>query len=100
MADRKGYLYLLRDPSLPKDVLKIGRTNSLANRLRGYPRGSRFVATFGWLVDCHDAERMLIRQFGTRFSVYRGMEYYKGNVEEMESLFREFCHKDPTPMLA
>jgi hypothetical protein len=89
----------LRDPTLPTNVFKIGRTNCLKRRLSGYPSGSWYLNTFGPCVDCHDAERSLIKDFGTRYELYKGNEYFKGNAKEMVSLFLSFCREDPSPML-
>nr|WRJ69488.1 T5orf172 domain-containing protein [Oceanusvirus sp.] len=99
MTDRQGYLYILRDPNLPQNVLKIGRTVCLKRRLKGYPSGSIYLDTFGPCVDCHDAERSLIRDFETRYMLYKGKEYFKGNAKEMETIFKNFCRQDPSPML-
>lgn len=50
-----------RDPAvfgfkakLPRDVYKIGRTRDLRRRPSEYPRGSRYLRTFGAIVDCHE----------------------------------------------
>eukprot|EP00873_Tetraselmis_striata_P033679 jgi/Tetstr1/453943/TSEL_040862.t1 len=96
----QGYLYVLRDPSMPGNVFKIGRTCDLKRRLSEYPKGCYFVRTFGCIVDCHDCERRLIGVFKERFSRYggRGLEYFVGDMERVTDAFETFCTRDPSPM--
>lgn len=95
----KGHLYLLRDPNLPCNVYKIGRTIDLKRRLSEYPNGSKYIRTFGMCVDCHQAESLLKTEFKHRFLLVKGFEYFRGSVKEMISTFESFCNEDPSPML-
>lgn len=93
-------MYLLRDPSLPSNVYKIGRTRDLKRRLSEYPRGCHYMRTFGIVVDCHEHERRLIEMFKARFERYsaKGLEYFRGDADEVLRAFEVFCHEDPCPM--
>lgn len=96
-----GFLYLLRDPALPANVYKIGRTMDLKRRLSQYPGGCHYIRTFGLIVDCHEHERQLIEMFKACFERYtkKGLEYFRGDRDEMLRAFEMFCHDDPSPML-
>lgn len=91
----------MRDPALPADVFKIGRTNDLRRRLGEYPRGCRYLYTFGCLVDCHECERRLIELFKSRFERFpgRALEYFRGRPEDVAAAFASFCVGDPSPMV-
>ena len=95
-----GFLYLLRDPALPANVYKIGRTRDLKRRLSEYPRGCHYLRTFGLIVDCHEHERLLIETFKARFERYpkKGLEYFRGSRQDVLRTFEVFCHDDPSPM--
>lgn len=81
-------------------MYKIGRTRDLKRRLSEYPRGCYYLRTFGMIVDCHAHERQLIEMFDACFERYRkkGLEYFRGNTEEVLHAFEVFCHDDPSPM--
>ncbi|AUF82465.1 T5orf172 domain-containing protein [Tetraselmis virus 1] len=99
LEKRSGYLYLLLNPNLPKGVLKIGRTKNLDRRLAEYPRGCKYIDTFGICVDVFSAETSLKHEFVSKFDIYKGNEYFRGNTDEMRSIFTNFCTEDPTPMI-
>lgn len=94
-----GYLYILRDPSLPNDVVKIGRTVDPVRRLSEYPKGCWYITTHGAIADCHSAESEILRMFRSRYARYKGLEYFRGDARAIERDFREFCTGDPSPMM-
>lgn len=65
-------------------VFKFGRTRSMANRLRQYPKGSRLIACLP-VSHMIDAERMLMSLCHKRFVQRKdfGNEYFEGDVADI-----------------
>lgn len=80
-------------------MYKVGRTVDLDRRLSEYPRGARYLAHHGVLVDCLVSERRIIELFKAKYErSAKGLEYFRGNLADMLETFRSFCNDDPAPM--
>jgi len=68
------------------DVYKIGKsTQENTRRVKSYPSGSKLYIQLS-CNDCHLMEKKLINIFKTKFKLYRGREYFLGNLENMMNI--------------
>lgn len=100
MSCTEGFVYVVRDPTRPPRVFKLGRTRDFVRRLREYPARTEVVACSARLVDCHTTEANLIRAFRKRFEIAEGREYFRGARADVEAEFRSMFARDPSPMEA
>ncbi len=82
-----GQVYLLWDPSLPKNVRKLGMSADLSyRRISSYGPHTVIYARVP-VTNPRRCERKLIKAFNERFTLHKGREYFSGDVEKMTSLF-------------
>jgi phage anti-repressor protein len=89
------YLYLLHD-SIDKNnnVLKIGKTiQSPEKRFQGYGINSKPLIIYA-VDDCHLRETELKKLFNSKFKLFRGKEYFQGNIKDMLVVFEKFCSQN------
>ena len=68
------------------DVYKIGKsTQENTRRVKSYPSGSKLYIQLS-CNNCHLMEKNLINIFKTKFKLYRGREYFLGNLESMMNI--------------
>lgn len=82
-----GHLYVIKEREFIKtneNILKIGKTTSIKNRMPAYPKNSRVVAMY-YCTNIHEVEKRLIGVFDTQFIKRTdiGHEYYEGCEREM-----------------
>jgi len=90
-----NYLYLLHD-SIDKNnnVLKIGKTIQLPEtRFQGYGINTKPLIIYA-VDDCHLRENELIKLFNSKFKLFRGKEYFQGNIKDMLIVFEKFCSQN------
>ena len=98
------YVYILicnEQIRLHENIYKIGRTTNLRTRLRGYPKGSKYL--FTQKVDDNKlVEKSLIKKFKEKFiqRLEKGNEYFEGEFKELKCEFEEvvkICAERPLP---
>jgi hypothetical protein len=89
-----NFLYLIQDYNdLGTNIYKIGKTSQdYSSRLKGYPKGTRTFRIIE-VDNCEKREIELIKIFNEKFTLYRGREYFTGNITEMINVFTDFCDK-------
>lgn len=90
-----GHLYLLWPHQYivkKMPVFKIGRSKHLESRLTYYDEGSILIAAI-YVRSYKELELDLIRAFNTKFTLYKGREYFKGDIKCMVNIFNDiaFC---------
>lgn len=93
-VDNGGCLYIIQTREsirLEEDVYKIGKTQSMQQRMNKYPKGSSLHKTIR-VSDRHMAEKLVLREFRQKFTRREDMghEYFQGNLQEMMQIFDEF----------
>lgn len=87
-----SYIYLIQDgEDVGTNIYKVGRTTQLndcrtINRIKSYNNGSIIYS----IIRVHDdnvreIERKIIKEFEQKFVLFKGNEWFKGDVEEMMS---------------
>lgn len=102
MTSRPGHVYIIQLREFinsGENVYKIGRSASVANRLKAYPKGSHIHM----IMQCNDnvaCERELKSVFDNKFKVRReyGREYYAGDISDMKKEFIAVASKYDTPI--
>lgn len=89
-----NFLYLIQDYNdLGTNIYKIGKTTQdYSSRLKGYPKGTRTFRIIE-VDNCEKRESELIKIFNDKFTLYRGREYFTGNITDMINVFTNFCDK-------
>ncbi len=85
----KGQVYMLRNPSLPDDVFKVGMSEQLSyNRIKSY--GSNTTVYFRVpVINPRRCEKELLKVFNSEFKRYDGLEYFRGDQLKMIKAFKE-----------
>ena len=93
------YIYCLIEREFLKtkeNIYKIGKSTSLAPRMRQYPKGSKIIA-MSQVNNCDIAETDLIKVLDSNKKFKRasdvGREYYECNTKDLLSVFHEICMK-------
>jgi hypothetical protein len=88
-----GYIYGVKINNL---IFKIGKSGNILKRLKDYEReyGSdnidiKYIYKFKFF-DYNILENNIITIFKNKFKIYKGREYFKGNIIEMEHTFLNF----------
>lgn len=80
------YIYLIKEKIYideEKEVYKIGKsTQENTRRVKSYPSGSKLYLQIR-CINCHSEEKKLLKIFNERFKLYRGREYFLGDIELM-----------------
>ena len=80
------YIYLLKEKRYideDREVYKIGKsTQENTKRVKSYPSGSKLYLQIR-CINCHVMEKKLIMIFNETFKLYRGREYFLGDIELM-----------------
>lgn len=81
------WIYLCQTPhcfELHNDVYKVGRTSSIEQRKRGYPKGTIFFACLR-CTDAQSLETSLLHRFRALFKSRKdyGVEYFEGQLPSM-----------------
>lgn len=92
------FLYILVEPKYVQSCLpvaKIGKTTrQVIDRLKEYPKGSILLGS-GHVENCTLGEKLLISEFNKLYErkTDLGLEYFKGNISNMEITFHEMILK-------
>jgi hypothetical protein len=88
-----NYLYLIQDNrDIGSNVYKIGKTTQLpSDRFKGYAKGT-YPIRISQVDNCHQREYELIDLFKKRYELYRGREYFEGNLNDMIKEFNNLCN--------
>ena len=87
-----SYIYLVQDgEDIGTNIYKVGRTTQLndcrtINRIKSYSNGSIIYS----IIRVHDdnvreIERKILKEFEKTFVLFKGNEWFKGDIEEMMS---------------
>lgn len=87
-----SYIYLVQDgEDIGTNIYKVGRTTQLndcrtINRIKSYSNGSIIYS----IIRVHDdnvreIERKILKEFEKTFILFKGNEWFKGDIEEMMS---------------
>lgn len=93
-----GLCYILKHGDIEHDsVYKIGRTNTtMRQRLQGYPPDTFVIKSYE-VSDCHIIEQAIIKTFSDKYKLFRGNEYFEGDLNSMivdiEEIVRDFGDK-------
>lgn len=93
-----SYIYLVQDgEDIGTNIYKVGRTTQLndcrtINRIKSYSNGSIIYS----IIRVHDdnvreIERKILKEFEKTFVLFKGNEWFKGDVEEMMSKVYEIA---------
>jgi hypothetical protein len=87
-----NYLYLIQDKNdIGTNIYKIGKTTQLPDkRFKGYVEGSYPLCIFK-VDDCDQRENDLKKIFREKYTLERGYEYFKGNINNMIQDFVYLC---------
>ena len=87
-----NYLYLIQDnQDIGSNVYKIGKTTqSPSDRFKGYSKGT-YPIRISQVDDCHIREIELINLFKNKYILFRGREYFNGNLNDMIKEFNNLC---------
>ena len=88
-----NYLYLIQDNrDIGLNVYKIGKTTqSPSDRLKGYSKGTYAIRIYQ-VDDCHKKESELIELFKKKYKLFRGREYFEGDLNDMINEFNNLCN--------
>lgn len=86
-ASAPGHLYVIKEREFIKtneNILKIGKTTCIKNRMPAYPKNSRVMVIY-YCTNIHEVEKKLIVFFDKHFTKRTdiGHEYYEGYEREM-----------------
>lgn len=86
-----GYIYLLKiNNEQINDLYKIGRTENMNKRIKQYPKCTEQIMVK--LIDNYvNIEQILIGLFKSTFKLYKGNEYFIGNVDKMKNFINYAC---------
>jgi len=87
-----NYLYLIQDnKDIGSDIYKIGKTTqSPIDRFKGYLKGT-YPIRISQVDNCHIRENELINLFKDKYILFRGREYFKGDINDMIKNFNNLC---------
>lgn len=92
-----SYVYLIYDivyKSSGRSVYKIGKTeNNVKDRMKGYPKGTEPII-FAFTRNCTNLENKLIEIFSKNFKLFRGKEWFEGDLIQMKILFSKCILED------
>jgi hypothetical protein len=91
-----SYIYLVQDgEDIGTNIYKVGRTTQLndcrtINRIKSYNNGSIIYSIIRVNDDnVREIERKILKEFEQKFVLFKGNEWFKGDVEEMMSKLYE-----------
>lgn len=98
-----AYIYLVQSKSdghIGTDIYKIGRTECSINECVKIPRISSYgLGTIVHLIrqvnqnDVNNIEKYIKTYFSTKYKCEKGLEYFKGNIDEMEDDINKIIKK-------
>ena len=80
-----------------EQLFKVGKSVHLSQRMSSYPKGSYIISIFK-VNDCHKTEKILLKALDNLKTITNardiGREYYRGNLNDILSVFIDVCMSD------
>lgn len=87
--NKEGLCYFIKKPD---NIIKIGMTKgSINERLRKYPDNYQLI-THIKVNDCVKVEKEIIKYFTEHYENVEGIEYFKGDIDDMLKQFNKICN--------